>query len=67
MLPAGETSTTGMFPVFADTTVTGRNVAAVLAGVGEPRRHLAEGEASAIIAREMQGVRSGVTRWTNRF
>lgn len=40
VLTTGETTTTGMLPVFTDTTVTGGNVTSVLAGVGESGRHL---------------------------
>ena len=35
----GETTTSGVLAVLANTTVTGRDVAAVLASLGEPRRH----------------------------
>lgn len=39
VLTTGETTTSGMLAVLADTTVTGRDVSAVLAGVGETGRH----------------------------
>jgi hypothetical protein len=40
VLTTGETTTTGVLPVLPDTTVTGRDVTSVLAGVGESGRHL---------------------------
>ena len=40
VLTTGETTTTGMLAVLTDTTVTGRDVTAVLAGVGKAGRHL---------------------------
>ncbi len=43
VLTTGETATTRMLAVLADTTVTGRDVAAVLAGVGETGGHLSGG------------------------
>ena len=39
VLTTSETATSGVLAVLAYTTVTGRDVAAVLASVGEPRRH----------------------------
>lgn len=40
VLTTGKTTTSRMLPVLSDTTVTGRDVSAVLAGVGETGRHL---------------------------
>lgn len=40
VLTTGHTTTTGMLPVLANTTVTGTDVAAVLARLGESSRHL---------------------------
>lgn len=40
VLTTGETATTWVLAVLADTTVTGRDVAAVLAGLGKVSRHL---------------------------
>lgn len=40
VLTTGKTTTTGMLAVLTDTTVTGRDVTAVLAGVGKAGRHL---------------------------
>ena len=40
VLTTGETTTTGMLAVLTDTTVTGRDVSTVLAGVGKAGRHL---------------------------
>jgi hypothetical protein len=40
VLTTSKTTTTRMLPVLAYTTVTGRDVTAVLAGVGETGRHL---------------------------
>ena len=40
VLTTGKTTTTRVLPVLADTTVTGRDVTAVLAGVGETSGHL---------------------------
>lgn len=39
MLSTSETTTTGMFPVFPDTTVPGRYVAAMLTGLAKVGRH----------------------------
>lgn len=39
VLTTGHTATTRRLPVLADTTFTGRDVAAVLAGLGEAGRH----------------------------
>ena len=39
VLATSETATSGVLAVLANTTVTGRDVAAVLASLGEPRRH----------------------------
>ena len=39
VLTTGKTTTSGVLAVLANTTVTGRDVAAVLASLGEPRRH----------------------------
>ena len=39
VLATGETATAGVLAVLADTTVTGRDMAAVLARVGETGRH----------------------------
>lgn len=39
VLTTSETSTTGMFPVLPDSTVSGGNVTAVFTGVGESGRH----------------------------
>ena len=39
VLTTSETATSGVLAVLSYTTVTGRDVAAVLASVGEPRRH----------------------------
>ena len=39
VLSTGETSTSRMLPVLADTTVTGRDVSTVLPGVGESGGH----------------------------
>ena len=39
VLTTGKTTTTGVLAVLADTTVTGRDVAAVLAGLRESGRH----------------------------
>jgi hypothetical protein len=39
VLTTGQTTTTGVLAVLADTTVTGRDVAAVLAGLRESGRH----------------------------
>lgn len=47
VLTTSETTTSGMLAVLADTSVSGRDVAAVLASVGEPGRHfLCTGEVS---------------------
>jgi hypothetical protein len=40
VLTTGHTTTTGMLPVLADTTVTGGNVAAMLAGLRQSGRHI---------------------------
>jgi hypothetical protein len=40
VLTTGKTTTSGMLAVLADTTVTGRDVTAVLAGVGKAGRHI---------------------------
>ena len=40
MLPTSETTTTGMLSVLANSTVAGRDVPTVLAGIGESSRHL---------------------------
>lgn len=40
VLTTGKTTTTGVLAVLTDTTVTGRDVTAVLAGVGKAGRHL---------------------------
>lgn len=40
VLTTGETTTTWMLAVLADTTVTGGNVSTVLSGLGEVGRHL---------------------------
>jgi hypothetical protein len=40
VLTTGETTTTRMLAVLTDTTVTGRDVTAVLAGVGKAGRHI---------------------------
>lgn len=40
VLTTGQTTTTGMFPVLAYSTVTGRDVSSVLSGVGKSGRHL---------------------------
>ncbi len=39
VLATSETATSGMLAVLSYTTVTGRDMAAVLASLGEPRRH----------------------------
>ena len=39
VLTTSETATSGMLAVLSNTSVTGRDVAAVLAGVAEPGRH----------------------------
>ena len=39
VLTTSETATSGVLAVLAYTTVTGRDVAAVLASLGEPSRH----------------------------
>lgn len=39
-LTTSETTTTGVLPVLANTSVTGRDVATVLAGLGEAGRHV---------------------------
>ena len=39
VLTTSETTTSGVLAVLSNTTVTGRDVAAVLASLGEPRRH----------------------------
>ena len=39
VLTTSETATSGVLAVLSYATVTGRDVAAVLASVGEPRRH----------------------------
>lgn len=39
VLTTSQTTTTGMLPVLADTTVTGRDVTSVLSGVAESGRH----------------------------
>jgi hypothetical protein len=39
VLTTSETTTTGVLAVLADTTVTGRDVAAVLASLAEPGGH----------------------------
>lgn len=39
VLTTSETTTSGMLAVLSDTTVTGRDVAAMLAGLGEVCRH----------------------------
>ena len=39
VLTTGKTTTSGVLAVLANTTVTGRDVAAVLTSLGEPRRH----------------------------
>lgn len=46
VLTTGETATTRMFPVLANATVTGADVAAVLAGLGEAGRHLRGAQSS---------------------
>lgn len=43
VLTTGHTTTTGVLAVLADTTVTGRDVATVLAGLGESGRHCGGG------------------------
>lgn len=40
VLTTSETSTTGMFPVLSDTSVTGGDVTPVFSGVGESGGHL---------------------------
>jgi hypothetical protein len=40
VLATSKTTSTGMLPVLADTTVTGGNVPSVLACFGEMSRHL---------------------------
>lgn len=42
VLTTGHTATTGRLAVLANTTFTGRDVAAVLAGLGETGRHCGE-------------------------
>ena len=42
VLTTGKTSTTGMFPVLSDTSVTGRHMTPVFSGVGETGRHLVQ-------------------------
>lgn len=42
VLTTSETTTSRMLAVLANTTVTGRDVAAVLAGLAEAGRHLGE-------------------------
>ena len=39
VLTTSETATSGVLAVLSNTTVTGRDVAAVLTSLGEPRRH----------------------------
>lgn len=46
VLTTSETATSGVLAVLSDTTVTGRDVAAVLASLGEPCRHFLEGHKS---------------------
>lgn len=49
VLTTGHTTTTGMLPVLSDTSVTGGNVTAVLAGVAQSDGML---EALAMLARD---------------
>jgi hypothetical protein len=46
VLTTGETATTGVLAVLSDTTVTGRDVAAVLASLAEAARHFLIAEES---------------------
>lgn len=55
-LTTGHTTTTGMLPVFSDATVTGTDVATVLASLAESGRHLDSRDA------EGGGVRFGGCR-----
>jgi hypothetical protein len=57
VLTTGHTATTGRLAVLANTTFTGRDVAAVLAGLGETGRHCGECLAIVVVVRSR--------RWTN--
>lgn len=48
VLTTSETATTGVLAVLSYTTVTGRDVATVLASLGVPRRHVLERTAGSI-------------------
>ena len=61
MLTTCETTTTGMLSVLADSTVTGRDVPTVLAGVGESSRHLDKGSGGV-----QKIVRSGTAKTRER-
>jgi hypothetical protein len=51
VLTTGHTATTGRLAVLANTTFTGRDVAAVLAGLGETGRHCGGSLAIVVVGR----------------
>jgi hypothetical protein len=56
VLATSETTTSGMLAVLTNTSVTGRDVAAVLAGVAEPGRHFLQGQRSALYLRSCRPI-----------
>ena len=53
VLTTGETATAGVLAVLANTTVTGGDVAAVLASLGEVRRHFLDKTRSRISVKRL--------------
>lgn len=53
-----ETTTTGVLPVLANATVTGRDVAAVLPGLGQPRRHVCWWRGGEVVREELSSLKN---------